>query len=98
MIFGDYPKYKGLCIVPAQSSKGGKNVLDEMARVGIDLDDVAEILEKGYESHRKRKKDIVEKYFDRGDKTIEVVVMKSNVFEEDVWEVIHVGMFTKKLR
>ena len=34
----------------------------------------------------------------KGNKTIEVVVQKSYCFEEEVWEVIHVGSFTKKKR
>ena len=66
MLFGDYPRYRGLPIIPAQSRRGGKNVLDEMARAGVDLDEVAEILENGYTSHRQRKPGTVEKYLDKG--------------------------------
>lgn len=98
MFFEDYPKYKGIPIIPVQSKRGGKNVLDEMARLGLDLFDVARILEEGYETHRKRREGVIEKCFNKGNKAIEVVVQKSYCFEEEVWEVIHVGSFTKRRR
>jgi len=98
MYFENYPKYKDLPIIPVQSKKGGKNVLDELSKEGLDLFDVAEILEKGYETHRKRRDGVIERYLDKGDKTIEVVVQKSYCFEEEVWEVVHAGSFMKKKR
>ena len=98
MYFENYPKYKDLPIIPVQTKKGGKNVLDELAKEGLDLFDVAEILEKGYETHRKRREGVIERYLDKDDKTIEVVVQKSYCFEEEVWEVIHAGSFAKKKR
>ncbi len=98
MFFDSYPTYKGLPLIPVQSKRGGKNVLEELAKLNLDLFDVAEVLEDGYESHRKRKEDVIERYLDKGDKTVEAVIQKSNCFEQEVWEVIHVGIFTKKKR
>lgn len=98
MFFKDYPKYKNLPVIPVQTRRGGKNVLDELAKEGLDLFDVAEILENGYKTHRKRRKDVIERCINKGNKTIEVVVQKSFCFEEEVWEIIHAGSFTKKKR
>ena len=61
------------------------------------IEDCKEILEKGY-SPRKRKKDTIEKWMDYGNKTYNVVIVKSFNYmnNEEVYLITHFGMFTKK--
>ena len=84
-------RYKGLKLVPSRSAAY------EMSRLGLDLSDCKEILEKGY-SPRRRAKDTEEKWLDRGNKTYNVVIIKSYnyLFDEEVWIIKHVGTFTRK--
>jgi len=84
-------RYKGLRLVPSTAA------LRELARFRIKLEDCKHILENGY-SPRKRKKNIEEKWIDKGNKIINVVVVKSvyHILNEEVYLIIHVGMFTKK--
>ena len=81
--------YKGKPIIPT------KAVLDELSNIDLDLEEVSNILEKGFEI-RKRKKDVIEKGIIRGAKIINVVV----VDKEDYYKLIHAGQFTltKKFR
>lgn len=91
------PTYQGLPIIPVQTRKGQKNIIDELARYRIDLDDVAEILNDGYDcSSGRRRKGVLEKCIDRGNKTIKVVVQTGFIeFDgKECWELIHVGKFT----
>lgn len=95
------PTYQGLPIIPVQTRRGQKNVIDELAKHGMDLDDVAGILNEGYDCSRsKRRKGVLEKCIDRGNKTIKVVVQQGYIeFEgKECWELIHVGIFTKRQR
>ena len=84
-------RYKGLLIIPPRSA--GK----ELSQCGLMIADCKEILEKGYEP-RKRAKDTLEKWMDFGNKTYNVVVVKSHnfLYREDVYLITHVGTFTKK--
>lgn len=68
-----------------------------MNHVDLDLGNCKHILEHGY-SPRKRARDVVEKWLDKGQKTYNVVVVKSFNFmlNEEVWLIKHVGVFTKK--
>ncbi len=61
------------------------------------IEDCKEILENDYEP-RKRRKDTVERWVDFGNKTYNVVVVKSYnfLYEEGVYLIKHVGKFTKK--
>jgi len=93
------PTYQGIPIITVQTRKGQKNVLDELAHYGLDLDDIAEILDKGYDCSRsQRRKGVFEKCVDRGNKTIKVVVQKGlcQINTTDCWELIHVGEFTRR--
>ncbi len=45
-------------------------------RYDLDLYDVSNMLEFGYFASRKRKKEIVEKWFDKGNKTYNAVIGK----------------------
>lgn len=93
------PTYKGLPIITVQTRKGQKNVLDELAYYGMDLYDVQEILNEGYDCSRsQRRKGVLEKCVDRGNKTNKVVVQKGfiEIDGKECWELIHVGKFTKR--
>ena len=84
-------RYKELRLIPSKTAGS------ELLRYGFMIVDCKEILEKGY-SPRKRKKGTIEKWLDYGNKTYNVVVVKSfNYFyNEDVYLIIHFGRFTKK--
>ena len=84
-------RYKGLKLIPSKSAAR------ELLNYGLMIADCEEILENGYEP-RKRAKNTVEKWMDFGNKTYNVVVVKSyNYFyREDVYLITHVGKFTKK--
>ena len=81
--------YKEKPIIPT------KAVLDELSNINLDLEEVSNILEKGFEI-RKRKKDIIEKGIIKGAKIINVVVVDM----ESYYKLIHAGEFTltKKFR
>ena len=83
--------YIGLRLVPSRSA------LIELAKYGLTLEDCRNILENGYEP-RKRAKNTIEKWLDYGSKTYNVVVGKDfdELMNEEVWVIIHIGMFTKK--
>ena len=75
-----------------------KIALDELSEINLDLYKVVKILEKGFQI-RKRKKNIVERAFIKGNKIINVVVVDMGNY----YKLIHVGKFTvskkfKKLR
>ncbi len=75
--------YKGKPIFPT------KTALTELSEIGVDLYEVPEILEKGFEI-RKRAKSITERGIQRGNKVINVVVVEL----EDYYKLIHAGEFT----
>ena len=84
--------YKGKPILPT------KTALNELSEIEVNLYEVPEILENGFEI-RKRKKNIIEKGIQRGSKVVNVVVVDL----EDYYKLIHAGEFTlskkfKKLR
>ncbi len=83
-------RYKGLRLIPSKSAS------DEMLRYGMRINDCRIVLEEGYDAPRKRRKDIEEKWLDRGKKTYNVVVVRSFnfMYNEDVWLITHVGKFT----
>jgi hypothetical protein len=72
----------------------------ESVSENIDLNDVVEILENGYDCGTgKRKEGRGERCFRRGNKVFKAVVVQTSVmypdsFQEDVWRLIHVGKFT----
>lgn len=87
-----FPTFKGIRIVVAS-----RVVHKELAELGLDLWDVKKILEIGFDCSRgRRKPNIEEKCIKIGNKIIKVVVEKSEVEEEDVWKLRHVGIFTWK--
>ena len=85
-------KYKKLKVVATNSA------MLELVKEGKNLFDVIQILTEGYNAPRKRKKDVIEKWFDKGKKTYNVVVVYDlqRYSNEDCWLLIHFGKFTKK--
>ena len=83
-------KYRGLRLI---ASKAARN---ELRHYRLGLEDCKKILENGYEP-KKRKKNTIEKWFDKGNKTYNVVIVKSyNYFyNEELYLITHIGEFTK---
>ena len=61
------------------------------------IEDCKDILEDGY-APRKRSKDTIEKWLDCGNKTYNVVIVKSYnfMYKEDVYLIKHIGRFSIK--
>lgn len=85
-------KYEGIKIIVSNSA------MRELMKEGKTLYDVVEVLELGRDAPRKRKKDIIEKWFDKGTKTYNVVIAKdyNEIMKEECWVLIHFGRFTKR--
>jgi len=80
-----YPKYLGKSIVPSAS------VVEELHNLDLDLEDVKEILEKGFEySASKRSKDKIEKSIIRKGSILKVVAVEKS----DKFLLIHLGRLT----
>lgn len=75
--------YNGKPILPK------KTALTELSEIDVNLYDVPEILEKGFEI-RKRAKNIIERGIQRGNKVVNVVVVDMG----DYYKLIHAGKFT----
>jgi len=75
--------YKGKPIFPT------KTALNELSDIDVNLYEVPEILEKGFEI-RKRAKNITERGIQRGNKIMNVVVVDLG----DYYKLIHAGEFT----
>ena len=66
----------------------------EMSELCIDLHDVSDILENGYDCPKsKRAKGVVERCVRRGKKTIKVVAVESfsRWLNEEIWLITHAG-------
>ena len=85
-------RYKDLKLILSKSAK------EELFKYGCTLEDCKKILEEGYDAPRKRKGDVVEKWFDRGNKIYNCVIVKDHneIIQEDVWVIIHLGKFGRK--
>lgn len=75
--------YKGKPILPT------KTALHELSEIDVNLYDVPEILEKGFEI-RKRAKNIIERGVQKRNKVINVVVVDMGNY----YKLIHAGEFT----
>lgn len=87
------PAWQGLQL------KNTKASYHELEELGMDLSNVVNILENGYDCSRsKRREDLYERCVNWYNKTIKVVVVKT--FDTDldawVWVVLHVGMFGRR--
>lgn len=81
-----YPTYENKPIIPDYK----RGVLSELEKELLDLDDVVEILEKGFDcSTSKRDVAILERCIQKKDKIIKVVVEDAGEY----WILRHVGSF-----
>ncbi len=91
-------RFKELRIEPTLSAAR------ELLKHGMDLADVADILNSGYDcSLSKRKPNVIEKCIRRVNKEFKAVVAKVSVkypdgYREEVWRLIHFGKTTFKKR
>lgn len=91
-------RFKGLRIEPTLSATR------ELLKHGMDLADVADILNSGYDcGPSKRKPNIIEKCMRRGNKELKAVVVKVSVkypdgYCEGVWKLIYFGKTAFKKR
>jgi hypothetical protein len=88
-----FPTYKGLEIAIVS-----RTVDKELAEIRLDLWDVKEILENGFDCSRsKRKMNVEEKCIRVGDKIIKVVAeLAESESGIKFWKLRHVGMFGYK--
>ena len=84
-------KYQGMRLILSY------HATREMQYLGLDLEDVKEIVERGYQP-RKRNPNTEEKWLNIGRKTYNVVIstVYNFFYEEEVWLIVHVGRFTRK--
>lgn len=84
-------QYDGLRLIPS------KTAARKLVKHGFGVEDCKEILECGY-SPRRRGKNTIEKWLDYGNKTYNIVIIKSFsfTFNEYVYLITHFGEFTKK--
>ena len=75
--------YNGKPILPT------KTAMNELSDIDVNLYDVPDILENGFEM-RKRKKNIIERGMQRGSKVVNVVVVEM----DNYYKLIHAGQFT----
>jgi hypothetical protein len=81
-----YPRYEGKPVIPDYK----RGVLSELEEEGLDLDDVVEILETGFDcSASKRDRGIIERCVQKKNRIIKVVVEDA----EEYWGLMHVGSF-----
>ena len=83
--------FSGLRLVPSKSA------YRELFEYGLRMGECKKILENGYEP-RKRGKDVIEKWQNVGNKTYNIVIVRSysRTFNEDVYVIKHVGRFSRK--
>jgi exonuclease VII small subunit len=81
-----YPCYEGKPVIPDYK----RGVLSELEEEDLDLEDVVEILETGFDcSASKRDRAILERCVQRKNRIIKVVVEEG----EEYWGLRHVGSF-----
>ena len=88
-----FPHYESLPIIPSRAAS------TELIKYGLDLYDVLEILENGYDcSKSKRAKKTIEKCLDHKKKTHKVVAVKVHYYSLDTeaWLITHVGITSKR--
>lgn len=89
-LFGVYPRYRGLPIIPSDAAD------KELAKYDLFYEDVLRVLKEGYDcSKSRRKKGTLERCVRKGKKTLKVVVVKSvnYALDTECWLLIHVGIF-----
>jgi len=85
-------RYKNLRIVVTFAA--GRELMKEEKTIP----DIINMLERGYDAPRKRQAGTIEKWFNKGKKTYNIVIVKDHHFtlNEDVWTLIHFGKFTRR--
>ena len=88
----DWPdscQYQGMEIIVSNSA------MRELFKEGKTLYDVVEVLKLGRKAPRKRKKGIIEKWHDKGNKTFNAVIAKNynEMLKKECWILIHFGKF-----
>lgn len=82
-----YPEYKGKPVMPI------KRTIEELEEEGLDMDDVIEILDEGFDCSRSAgEENIEEKCIQRKKAIIKVVVENMG----DYWKLKHVGSFKRR--
>jgi len=83
--------YKGLRIIISRTA------MQELIKHNSTTQEIIEILEKGY-APRKRSKEKIEKWLDKGNKTYNAVIAKNydEINKKECWVLIHFGKFTKR--
>lgn len=87
------PRWRGLSLVPSRAA------MRELVKFGMDIFDVKNVLELGYDCSRsKRQAGTCERCINHGDKTCKVVVCRSYriVESKDVWLIVHAGIMSRK--
>lgn len=85
-------KHHGLRLIPS------KTAMRELVKHGSSLEDCKDILKEGYPAPRKRAKGTIEQWLDRGNRTYNVVLVKSHnyFYREDVYLITHFGCFRRR--
>ena len=75
-----------------------KSASKEMLKHKIRIRDCRKILEEGYDAPRRRGKDTIEKWHNKGNKTYNIVIVKSTNYSlnEEIYLITHIGKFTRK--
>jgi arginyl-tRNA synthetase len=86
--------YKGLKVNISDSA------MRELFKNSKSIYEATEVLERGTAAPRKRRKDIVEKWLAKGNKTYNAVIAKSYDREtkEEYWVLIHFGKFKRRIK
>jgi len=84
-------RHKSIPLIPSRSA------VKEMMQLGFTLSDCKEMLEQGYDAPRKRASGTEEKWYDKGSKTYNIVIVKSvnYMLNEEIYLITHVGEFSR---
>ena len=85
-------KYQEIALIPSRTAS------KEMMKLGLSLNNCKRILDEGYDSPRIRKKDTIEKWINKGNKTYNIVITKSTNYSlnEEIYLITHIGKFTRQ--
>ncbi|HII16247.1 MAG TPA: hypothetical protein HA362_08145 [Nanoarchaeota archaeon] len=85
------PRFQGLKIIVSDSA------MRELFKLGKDMHDVLEVLESGYDAPRKRKAGTIERWLDKGKKTVNAIIALdyNETMQEECWVLVHFGKFAR---
>ncbi len=83
--------YLGLKIIVTDAA------MRELMKYSKTLSDIVNVLQRGYDSPRKRGQNKFEKWLNKGSKTFNVVIVKdyNEILQEECWVLIHFGIFSR---